>query len=212
MNTTDLRPSSSRQAGTLTLTVWPDTPVGEHQRYGYRIEDTETGRSLEGRDLFTGAGAPVAGRAQLRGHRRRGLVRQDDVRVVDERARHTDALLLAARELAGQVRGTPVISSGAPREAAPDLPALPVGEVTGDSAGGAALAPTGGFSHTVSFPGMGTLAQVSWSGPAADLPERLPRRLAELEALLSRFSTDSEVVRLGHTPLVTATASAAAHG
>ena len=44
MNTTDLRPSSSRQAGTLTLTVWPDTPVGEHQRYGYRIEDTETGR------------------------------------------------------------------------------------------------------------------------------------------------------------------------
>lgn len=58
MNTTDPTPRTSRQAGTLTLTVWPDTPVGEHQRYGYRIEDTETGRSLEGRDLFTGAGTP----------------------------------------------------------------------------------------------------------------------------------------------------------
>lgn len=46
-------------AGTLALTVWPDTPVGEHQRYAYRITDTSTGRSLEGRDLFTGAGAPV---------------------------------------------------------------------------------------------------------------------------------------------------------
>lgn len=47
-------------AGTLALTVWPDTPVGEHQRYAYRITDTSTGQSLEGRDLFTGAGAPVA--------------------------------------------------------------------------------------------------------------------------------------------------------
>lgn len=46
-------------AGTLALTVWPDTPVGEHQRYAYRITDTTTGRSLEGRDLFTGAGTPV---------------------------------------------------------------------------------------------------------------------------------------------------------
>ena len=66
MNTTDLRPSSSRQAGTLTLTVWPDTPVGEHQRYAYRIEDTEAGHSLEGRDLFTGASAPVAPKRALR--------------------------------------------------------------------------------------------------------------------------------------------------
>ena len=67
MNTTDPTPRTSQQAGTLTLTVWPDTPVGEHQRYGYRIEDTETGRSLEGRDLFTGAGAPVAPERALRG-------------------------------------------------------------------------------------------------------------------------------------------------
>ena len=46
-------------AGTLRLTVWPDTPVGEHQRYAYRITDTTTGQELEGRDLFTGAGQPV---------------------------------------------------------------------------------------------------------------------------------------------------------
>lgn len=50
---------STAQAGTLTLTVWPDTPLGEHQRYAYRVEDTATGESVEGRDLFTGAGAPV---------------------------------------------------------------------------------------------------------------------------------------------------------
>lgn len=48
------------QAGTLTLMVWPDIPLGEHQRYAYRIEDSTTGQILEGRDLFTGAGAPVA--------------------------------------------------------------------------------------------------------------------------------------------------------
>lgn len=47
------------QAGTLTLAVWPDTPVGEHQRYAYRITDTTAGQELEGRDLFTGAGRPV---------------------------------------------------------------------------------------------------------------------------------------------------------
>ncbi|TDO87879.1 hypothetical protein [Enemella evansiae] len=46
-------------AGTLRLTVWPDTPVGEHQRYAYRITDTTTGQELEGRDLFTGIGQPV---------------------------------------------------------------------------------------------------------------------------------------------------------
>lgn len=66
MNTTDPTPRTSRQAGTLTLTAWPDTPVGEHQRYAYRIEDTEAGHSLEGRDLFTGAGAPVAPERALR--------------------------------------------------------------------------------------------------------------------------------------------------
>lgn len=60
MNTTEPAPSKTSQAGTLTLTVWPDSPVGEHQRYAYRIEDTTTGQVLEGRDLFTGAGAPVA--------------------------------------------------------------------------------------------------------------------------------------------------------
>ena len=47
------------QAGTLTLTVWPDALVGEHQRYAYRIADTTTGQTVEGRDLFTGAGTPV---------------------------------------------------------------------------------------------------------------------------------------------------------
>lgn len=66
MNTTDPTPRTSRQAGTLTLTVWPATPVGEHQRYAYRIEDATTGHSLEGRDLFTGAGAPVAPERALR--------------------------------------------------------------------------------------------------------------------------------------------------
>lgn len=45
--------------GTLTLTVWPDEPLGEHQRYAYRIEDSASGENIEGRDLFTGAGAPV---------------------------------------------------------------------------------------------------------------------------------------------------------
>lgn len=46
-------------AGTLRLTVWPDAPVGEHQRYAYQITDTTTGQELEGRDLFTGAGQPI---------------------------------------------------------------------------------------------------------------------------------------------------------
>lgn len=46
-------------AGTLRLTVWPDTPVGEHQRYAYRITDTTDGGEVKGRDLFTGAGQPV---------------------------------------------------------------------------------------------------------------------------------------------------------
>ena len=59
MDTTGGTAAHSTQAGTLTLAVWPDTPLGGHQRYGYRITDTTTGRSLEGRDLFTGAGAPV---------------------------------------------------------------------------------------------------------------------------------------------------------
>lgn len=47
------------QAGTLTLAVWPDAPVGVHQRYAYRITDTTTGQTVGGRDLFTGAGTPV---------------------------------------------------------------------------------------------------------------------------------------------------------
>lgn len=46
-------------AGTLTLTVWPDTPLGVHQRYAYRIYDTQSGAEVEGRDLFTGAGTPA---------------------------------------------------------------------------------------------------------------------------------------------------------
>lgn len=60
MNSADPTPSMSRQAGTLTLTVWPDSPLGEHQRYAYRIEDIATGQTLDGRDLFTGAGSSVA--------------------------------------------------------------------------------------------------------------------------------------------------------
>lgn len=65
MDTTDSAPDDSgvsrttAHAGSLTLTVWPDEPLGEHQRYAYRIHDTETGQAAEGRDLFTGAGAPV---------------------------------------------------------------------------------------------------------------------------------------------------------
>ncbi|MGB4777447.1 hypothetical protein [Microbacterium sp.] len=51
---------ASVDAGELRLTVWPDTPLGEHQRYAYRIEHTPTGQSVEGRDLFTGTGAPVS--------------------------------------------------------------------------------------------------------------------------------------------------------
>ena len=51
--------TSTATAGTLRLTVWPDAPVGEHQRYAYRITDTTTGQELEGRDLCTGAGQPV---------------------------------------------------------------------------------------------------------------------------------------------------------
>ena len=66
MDTTGDPAAHSTRAGTLTLTVWPDTPLGEHQRYGYRITDTTTGRSLEGRDLFTGAGPPVAPDRALR--------------------------------------------------------------------------------------------------------------------------------------------------
>lgn len=66
MNATEpIRPKSS-QAGTLILTVWPDTPLGEHQRYAYRIEDTATGQALEGRDLFTGAGASVIPKRAMR--------------------------------------------------------------------------------------------------------------------------------------------------
>jgi hypothetical protein len=52
-------PARTAQAGTLTLTVWPDAALGEHQRYAYRIENPHTGEAVEGRDLFTGAGAPV---------------------------------------------------------------------------------------------------------------------------------------------------------
>lgn len=51
---------ASVEAGELRLTVWADTPLGEHQRYAYRIEHTATGQSVEGRDLFTGTGAPVS--------------------------------------------------------------------------------------------------------------------------------------------------------
>lgn len=56
--------STMARAGSLALTVWPDTPLGEHQRYAYRVDDAVTGETVQGRDLFTGAGAPVdAGKA-----------------------------------------------------------------------------------------------------------------------------------------------------
>lgn len=68
--TADLIPDGARpvrtsaRAGSLTLTVWPDEPMGAHRRYAYRVHDAATGQAVEGRDLFTGAGAPVApGRA-----------------------------------------------------------------------------------------------------------------------------------------------------
>ncbi|MBM7828002.1 MULTISPECIES: hypothetical protein [Micrococcales] len=54
------------QAGELTLTVWPDVPLGEHQRYAYLIQHPATGQSIEGRDLFTGTGAPVSPARALR--------------------------------------------------------------------------------------------------------------------------------------------------
>jgi hypothetical protein len=50
---------TTAHVGMLALTVWPDEPLGEHQRYSYRIEDAATGEVIEGRDLFTGAGAQV---------------------------------------------------------------------------------------------------------------------------------------------------------
>ncbi|MFF2267424.1 hypothetical protein ACFVTZ_04115 [Cellulosimicrobium cellulans] len=53
-------------SGTLTLTVWPDDPLGGHHRYAYRIEDQASGQSTEGRDLFTGMGAPVSPSEALR--------------------------------------------------------------------------------------------------------------------------------------------------
>ncbi|GAB2991588.1 hypothetical protein [Actinotalea caeni] len=66
MDSTEPTTRTTAQAGTLSLTVWPDTPLGEHQRYAYRIEDTAGGHMLEGRDLFTGAGAPVAAERAMR--------------------------------------------------------------------------------------------------------------------------------------------------
>ncbi len=57
---------STVQVGSLLLTVWPDIPLGEHQRYAYRIEHAETGQMVEGRDLFTGTGAPVSPARALR--------------------------------------------------------------------------------------------------------------------------------------------------
>lgn len=57
---------TTARVGTLSLTVWPDEPLGGHQRYAYRIEDQASGESVGGRDLFTGAGAPVAPERALR--------------------------------------------------------------------------------------------------------------------------------------------------
>ncbi len=57
---------TTAQAGSLSLAVWPEEPSGEHQRYAYRIEDTQCGRSVEGRDLFTGGGVTVGPRRAIR--------------------------------------------------------------------------------------------------------------------------------------------------
>lgn len=57
---------TSVQAGTLTLTVWPDEPLGEQHRYAYLIEHRDSGQSIQGRDLFTGAGTPVSPERALR--------------------------------------------------------------------------------------------------------------------------------------------------
>ena len=54
------------QAGSLHLTVWSEEPLGEPQRYTYRIEDTQSGRSVEGRDLSTDVGVPVGPRRAVR--------------------------------------------------------------------------------------------------------------------------------------------------
>lgn len=45
---------TTERVGTLTLTVWPITPLGVHHRYGYLIEDDTTGNVAAGRNLFTG--------------------------------------------------------------------------------------------------------------------------------------------------------------
>ncbi|MGB3375005.1 MAG: hypothetical protein WBA87_07695 [Microbacterium sp.] len=65
LDTTDAT-RTTVQAGELRLTVWPDVTLGEHQRYAYRIENPATGQSVEGRDLFTGVGAPVSPERALR--------------------------------------------------------------------------------------------------------------------------------------------------
>ncbi|MBN9611317.1 MAG: hypothetical protein BGO26_10840 [Actinobacteria bacterium 69-20] len=51
--------TTARMVGPLTVTLWPDESLGEHQRYAYRITEGATGQTVEGRDLFTGAGQPV---------------------------------------------------------------------------------------------------------------------------------------------------------
>jgi len=53
-------PRTTARAGTLSLTVWPTTPLGQRQRYSYTVEDTTTGESVRGGDLFTGDGIPLA--------------------------------------------------------------------------------------------------------------------------------------------------------
>lgn len=57
---------TSVQTATLTLTVRPDEPLGEHQRYAYPIEHRDSGQSIQGRDLFTGAGTRVSPARALR--------------------------------------------------------------------------------------------------------------------------------------------------
>jgi len=50
-------PRTTVKAGRLTLTVWPISPLGEHHRYGYLVEDERTGDIASGRNIYTGTEA-----------------------------------------------------------------------------------------------------------------------------------------------------------
>lgn len=60
------------------------------------------------------------------------------------------------------------------------------------------MAPTSERTHSFTFPTMGTMGRVSWSG-AVDDEELFPAivtRVHEIEARLTRFREDSEISQL----------------